>query len=182
MECIVFKRQHSGISERNLSADFPYMSVSLIERRWLSITWLQGRRYLRTPPTQIHQSIDKNETHCHNDWNQWMYPIHINRAYSNLRCMDTWEWAATWHLHSSGTVESGRGSTIPYRAVTHRDEYWSFPNQWPTMNRNWYIQKIKCDTVLVGSLKSPPTTHRGSSSLTQIHHISYPWIATDVCQ
>lgn len=77
---------------------------------------------------QIHKSMDKNETHCHNDWNQWMYPIHIKRAYSNLRCMDTWEWAATWHLHSSGTVESGRGSTIPYRAVTHRDEYWSFPN------------------------------------------------------
>lgn len=124
VECVVFKRQHSGISERNLSADFPYMSVSLIERRWLSITWLHGRRYLRTPPTQIHKSMDKNETHCHNGWNQWMFSIHNIRTYSNLRCMDTWEWAATWHLHSSGTVESGRGSTIPYRAVTHRDEYW----------------------------------------------------------
>lgn len=85
--------------------------------------------------TNINKGMDKNETHCHNDWNQWMYPIHIKRAYSNLRCMDTWEWAATWHLHSSGTVESGRGSTIPYRAATHRDEYWSFPNQWPRMKQ-----------------------------------------------
>lgn len=73
--------------------------------------------------------------HCHNNWNQWMYPIRIKRAYTNLWCMDTWEWAATWHLHSSGTVESGRGSTIPYRAVTHRDEYWSFPHQWPRMKQ-----------------------------------------------
>lgn len=62
-EDAAFSRQHSGISDRNLSADFPYTSASLIARRWLSITWVQGSRYLGANHTHTHtQTISSGFT------------------------------------------------------------------------------------------------------------------------
>jgi len=42
-----FVRQHAGVRERSFSAVFPYMSTSRTERRWLTITCVQGMRYLQ---------------------------------------------------------------------------------------------------------------------------------------
>lgn len=157
-DCIVFKRQHSGINERNLSADFPYMSVSLIERRWLSITWLQGRRYLRTPPTQIHKIMDKNEMHCQNELNQWIYPIHIQWAYPILpfdrTCWDV-QIPENELQHDIFTVQGQQSleeaqryhtelwHTVLKLNIKHTDESWLFPNQWYRIKQK-LIHSEKC--------------------------------------
>lgn len=54
-------RQHEGCSDRNFSADLLYRSSSFTALLWLTITWVQGIRYLKTSPHHIGTKKKKHQ-------------------------------------------------------------------------------------------------------------------------
>lgn len=66
-------RQQRGIRDRNLSAARPYRSTSRTAGFWLSITWLQGTRYLDMTAEKGHRIDQEGRTGLGKTSGQWSY-------------------------------------------------------------------------------------------------------------